>query len=180
MHRAVRVKFPASSSIPIEGTTQELDIVGYQERRSFFGKIGEMVDDLVSTGNAVLIASIPQMTKVVFAKVSSIRGIPPYTIRNNEVLSYVFFNGRAIELGKRRKAIPVEIVRSQEFHQLEICMNLEDRTIPVSSAPVSVTEGTIQVPWQIKLRGDVAKIKVLENDGGVVHPRVPKGLLETY
>jgi hypothetical protein len=151
MHRAVRVKFPASSSIPIEGATQELDIVGNQERRSFFGQFSEMADDLASIGNAVFIASIPEMTKVVLAKMLSIRGIPPYTIRNNEVLGYVFFNGRAIELGKRRDAVPVKIVRSQEFHQKEICVNLEDWAIPVSSAPVPTTKGAFQVPREISL-----------------------------
>jgi hypothetical protein len=69
---------------------------------------------------------------------------------------------------------------TQEFHQLEVRVVSKEGTIPISGTPASIAEGAIQVPWQVTLRGDAAKVKVLENNGGVVHPWVPEGLPETY
>jgi hypothetical protein len=81
--------------------------VGEQERRSLFRQIGIVLNNPVNSGDAVFFASIPKMTEVVLTKVPSVGSGVPYTVRNNEVMSYEFLNRSGIELRECGRSIPI-------------------------------------------------------------------------
>jgi hypothetical protein len=80
---------------------------------------------------------------MVTTEVPRISSISPNTIREEKVFDYDSFDRYGVQQGEGGDPVPVQEVGAQEFHQLELRMITEDRTVPVCGSPTPTTEATV-------------------------------------
>jgi hypothetical protein len=87
--------------------------------------------------------SSTKMTEVVTTKVPRVGSVSPIPIGKEKVFDYDSFDRNGVQQGEGGDPVPVQEVGAQEFHQLELRMITEDRTVPVGGPPTPTTEATV-------------------------------------